>query len=123
MTSSLNEFDRHPATDLITICDRGGRTLAVARPCPPAGDLRLTIDRVLSGKGVLLSYFFGRGLRDVAVHVGMLRLKGRLSTRWTDTERLWFVDLQPLPDFPHGSSGIRASRAGHSLAPGDEGVA
>lgn len=123
----MNRNNGKRSVPAVTICGRDGRRLAVATTGPATGDLRVVLDRVLSGKGCLLAYFFGKGLRGVFLQSGELRLKGRLSTHWMNSERHWFVDLQPIDATPSASA-ISAERApspqaGQALPGGDEGAA
>jgi hypothetical protein len=55
----------------------------------------LVVDRVISGKGRLLQYYFGQGRRHVVADLGDFRLRGNLRTRWQDGERRWEIRLRP----------------------------
>jgi hypothetical protein len=54
----------------------------------------LTVDRITSGKGRLLHYYFGQGRRHVVADLGDFRLRGNLRTRWQDGERRWEIRLR-----------------------------
>ena len=80
----------------VTVRDVDGNDLATACLRPESDGPRLTLDRVLAGKGRLLHHYFGKGLRAVMLDTAEFRLRGTLSTQWLGAERRWFVDLQPV---------------------------
>ena len=73
-----------------------GEEFAVAIPLTGAGEPVLTFNRVLAGKGRLLSAYFLEGIRLVAVDCGDFQLRGALSTHWAADHRVWTVDLRPV---------------------------
>ena len=72
-----------------------GEEFAVAIPLTGGGEPVLTFNRVLAGKGRLLTAYFLEGLRLVAVDCGDFQLRGALSTHWAADHRVWTVDLRP----------------------------
>jgi hypothetical protein len=91
---------------MATILDGEGNELAVAVVSAGEETGGLAVERVLQGKGRLLEYYFGRGLRTVLVDCGEFRLRGTLQTRWLGQERLWQVRLNPLVET---ASAVRAA--------------
>ena len=80
----------------VIVRDVDGRPLARAFLSTTNDGPRVNLDRVLEGKGELLSHYFGKGLRAVLLESGDFRLRGMLSTRWLGSERGWFIDLRPV---------------------------
>ena len=73
----------------------------------------LTVDRVTSGKGRLLHYYFGQGRRHVVADLGEFQLRGNLHTRWQDGERRWEIRLRPaVPPAPPRPGPAVTSRSG-----------
>ncbi len=56
---------------------------------------RLSVRRVVAGKGRLLHHYFGNGQRDVVLSLDEFRFAARLSTSWVASERRWSVELTP----------------------------
>ncbi len=80
----------------VMVRDLDGAVLATAILQEIPDGPRLSLHRVVSGKGRLLQHYFARGLRAVTIDSGEFQLRGVLSTRWLNAERRWFVELRPL---------------------------
>jgi hypothetical protein len=80
----------------VTISRIDGDVLARVVLSDLAGGPKLSIDKVVTGKGRLLHHYFGQGLRSVRLEAGDFQLNGTLSTRWCGSERRWFVELRPF---------------------------
>ncbi len=94
---------------MAAIHDEHGRVLASVTLAQSDGSMALDVDRVESGKGQLLHYYFGRGGRRVWLEVGDIAMLGALSTRWNlaQNRRDWTVTLTPRAE---AGDGARASR-------------
>ncbi len=74
--------------------DGKGDELAGGTISPTAIPQVWTLQRITHGKGVLLRYYFERGLRAVWVETadGTV-VTGSLTTRWIGAEREWSIRL------------------------------
>lgn len=77
------------------IRDKSGQKLAIVLLSPPEDEQTIPIQRVIEGKGSLLHYYFGRGMREVTIESETFRLPGVLRTNWAKNERKWRVALDP----------------------------
>jgi hypothetical protein len=86
--------DGDPGT--VRIQDAAGAVLAYVtlEPCPAGKHLR--VERVVAGKGRLLSHYFVRGCRDVFLCPEPFRIPARLSTRWLGHMREWTLELRHI---------------------------
>jgi|GEM_PF-4403793 len=67
------------------------RLLATAREAGQEGPARVV--SCIAGNGALLSYFYGRGKRDVIVRSGPNEgMSAHLGTRWRGGRREWTLD-------------------------------
>jgi hypothetical protein len=89
----------------VTISKIDGDVLARAVLSDVAGGPKLSIDKVVAGKGRLLHHYFGQGLRSVRLESGDFQLNGSLSTQWCGSERRWFVELRPIGRGPGTAAG------------------
>lgn len=78
---------------MIRILGDDGNEIAAALLNQVHDPVVLVVDRVTSGKGKLLQYYFGQGRRHVVADLGDFRLRGSLRTRWQDGERRWEIRL------------------------------
>lgn len=79
----------------VTLRDLDGTELASALLRDGPDGRRLSLERVVAGKGRLLHHYFGDGRRIVLLDLGDVQFRGVLSTMWLGAERRWFVDLPP----------------------------
>lgn len=106
------------STAKVSISDESGRRLAEATPWLSDDGLVMALGHV-SGGGDLLTYYFGKGRRRVAVHFGDLSGHGRLQTRWQGSRRTWLIRLElamPAGDAPDPESSARTSNPGRPRA-------
>ena len=81
----------------VIVRDPDGETLAFACSTLDFSEQAVALDRITSGKGRLLAYYFGEGNRAVVLEFGDFRLRGMLRTAWKDGERFWRVQITPVP--------------------------
>jgi hypothetical protein len=93
----------------VIVREPNGEALALACSTVDAGGQAVVLDRVTSGKGRLLRYYFGEGNRAVVLEMGDFRLRGMLRTAWQGGERRWRVQLERVgPTVPAAAAQIRA---------------
>jgi hypothetical protein len=101
---------------MVTIFDEDGNELAFGVGGTEAGHRgALTIERIVTGKGRLLGYYFGKGARAVSAEAGGFRLRGTLATEWRDGRRVWWVLLRPA-GAPGGVAAATAEASPHDAA-------
>lgn len=81
---------------MVILLDSNGNELAICIEQSVPGSNRLVMSRVLRGRGNLVKYYFGQGLRSVQVQSGGFLLRGVLETAWLGAERQWAVRPTPI---------------------------
>jgi len=92
----------------VIVREPNGDALALACSAVDVSGQAVVLDRVTSGKGRLLLYYFGEGNRAVILEMGNYRLRGRLRTAWQAGERRWGVQLERVGTMPQDASPSRA---------------
>ena len=75
----------------VVIRDPAGNQIASVQLSPKSDDNAIVVERVMEGRGRLLNYYFGKGMRQVTVESEVFLLPGVLKTHWAKNERKWRV--------------------------------
>ena len=106
---------------MVIVREPNGRPLGVAYSSVDAGAQAVALDRITSGKGRLLGYYFGEGNRAVELESGDFRLRGMLRRPGKTANAAGGCSFSPWRRGPVGFSKAARPSAGlrrweHELA-------